>query len=203
MLSHHNLATVEWGTLSSCNNFWIHINSTVALARALYSASVLDLETVGYFLALQEIRLGHKKTAKPLVDLRSSRHLAQSASANALSSMEDDFLMCIPRCKVPFIYCKIRLTLAQCLLVGECKNWRTLLTEKEISGRVRVRYCRASTILLYLVDILEAVFKSQSFDLNIELFELHTIYRLRMLDITMMTVFCTEAFQISHNFKCF
>jgi hypothetical protein len=37
----------------------------------------------------------------------------------------------------------------------------------------------------------EAVFKSQSFDLNIELFELHTIYRLRMLDITMMTIFCT------------
>jgi hypothetical protein len=37
----------------------------------------------------------------------------------------------------------------------------------------------------------EAVFKSQSFDLNIEMFELHTIYRLRMLDITMMTVMCT------------
>jgi hypothetical protein len=37
----------------------------------------------------------------------------------------------------------------------------------------------------------EAVFKSQCFDLNVELFKLHTIYRLRMLDITMMTVFCT------------
>jgi hypothetical protein len=37
----------------------------------------------------------------------------------------------------------------------------------------------------------EAVFKSQIFDLNVELFELHTIYRLRMLNITMMTVFCT------------
>jgi hypothetical protein len=37
----------------------------------------------------------------------------------------------------------------------------------------------------------EAVFKSQSFDLNVELFELHTIYQLKMLDITMMTVFCT------------
>jgi hypothetical protein len=36
----------------------------------------------------------------------------------------------------------------------------------------------------------EAVFKSQSFDLNIEMFELHTIYRLRMLNITMMTVMC-------------
>jgi hypothetical protein len=37
----------------------------------------------------------------------------------------------------------------------------------------------------------EAVFKSRSFDQNIKLFELYTIYQLRMLDITMMTVFCT------------
>jgi hypothetical protein len=37
----------------------------------------------------------------------------------------------------------------------------------------------------------EAVFKSQTFDLNVELFELHTIYQLRILNITMTTVFCT------------
>jgi hypothetical protein len=37
----------------------------------------------------------------------------------------------------------------------------------------------------------EEVFKSRSFDLNIEMFELHNIYRLRMLDITMMTIMCT------------
>jgi hypothetical protein len=39
--------------------------------------------------------------------------------------------------------------------------------------------------------ITEAVFKSQTFDLNVKPFKLHTIYRLRMLDITMMTIFCT------------
>jgi hypothetical protein len=37
----------------------------------------------------------------------------------------------------------------------------------------------------------EAGFKSQSFGINIEMFELHTIYRLRMHDITMMTVMCS------------
>jgi hypothetical protein len=37
----------------------------------------------------------------------------------------------------------------------------------------------------------EAIFKSRSFDLNIKMFELHTIYQLRMLAITMMTVMCT------------
>jgi hypothetical protein len=50
----------------------------------------------------------------------------------------------------------------------------------------------------------EAVFKSQCFDLNIELFELNTIYWLRILDITMMTVFarkCFKYFLISSVFK--
>jgi hypothetical protein len=37
----------------------------------------------------------------------------------------------------------------------------------------------------------EAVFMSQSFDINIKMFELQTIYRLRMLNITTMTVMCT------------
>jgi hypothetical protein len=37
----------------------------------------------------------------------------------------------------------------------------------------------------------EEVFKSRSFDLNIELFEVQTIYRLEKLDITMMTIMCT------------
>jgi hypothetical protein len=36
----------------------------------------------------------------------------------------------------------------------------------------------------------EEIFKSPRFDLNVERFELHTIYRLRMLDITMMVIFC-------------
>jgi hypothetical protein len=49
----------------------------------------------------------------------------------------------------------------------------------------------------------EAIFMSRIFNLNIERFKLHTIYQFRMLDITMMTVFCTQVFQISHNFKCF
>jgi hypothetical protein len=46
----------------------------VALATDLYSASVLDLQTVACFLALQEIRFGPKKTAKPPVDRLSSTH---------------------------------------------------------------------------------------------------------------------------------
>jgi hypothetical protein len=58
--------------------------SAVAFARDLYSASVLDLETVACFLALQEIRLDPKYTTKPPVDLLSSTHHAQSASEKHL-----------------------------------------------------------------------------------------------------------------------
>jgi hypothetical protein len=36
----------------------------------------------------------------------------------------------------------------------------------------------------------EAVFKSRSIDPNIKLFELDTIYQLKMLNFTMMTIFC-------------
>jgi hypothetical protein len=38
--------------------------------------------------------------------------------------------------------------------------------------------------------ILGDIFKSSDFKLNVELYELHSIYHLRMLEITMMTILC-------------
>jgi hypothetical protein len=37
------------------------MSSTVVFARELYSASILDRDTVAYFLELQEIRLAPRK----------------------------------------------------------------------------------------------------------------------------------------------
>jgi hypothetical protein len=62
------------------------------LAIALYSVSILDLETVACFLALHEIKLDPKNTAEPGVDLLSFGDPAQSASENALTILKVDLL---------------------------------------------------------------------------------------------------------------
>jgi hypothetical protein len=81
--------------------------SAVAFARDLYSAYVLDLDTVACFLALQEIKLGPKYTANPPIDLLSSTQPAQLASEKALTNVEDDFLKVNPRFAVPLTYLNI------------------------------------------------------------------------------------------------
>jgi hypothetical protein len=43
----------------------------------------------------------------------------------------------------------IRLTACRWREVGRCMNCETLLTAKDISGRVSDRYCRAPTRLRY------------------------------------------------------
>jgi hypothetical protein len=59
-------------------------------ARVLYSASVLDLETVACFLANHETNFSQRNIAKPRVYLLSSRQHIQSASEKALSKMQEE-----------------------------------------------------------------------------------------------------------------
>jgi hypothetical protein len=59
--------------------------------------------------------------------------------------------------------------------------------------RLHEWYYLACVCGLQFIDgrIPEAVFKSRGFDINIRMFELHTIYWLRMLDNTLMIVMCS------------
>jgi hypothetical protein len=49
--------------------------------------------------------------------------------------------------------------------------------------------CVYGSILLKL-KIFGHIFKTLDFDLHVKIIELHTIYHLKMLDITMMIVWC-------------
>lgn len=58
----------------------VHLPSPTVIAKARYSASVEDRDTVGYFLEAHAMRLFPKCTQKPIVDFLSSGQLAQLAS---------------------------------------------------------------------------------------------------------------------------
>jgi hypothetical protein len=95
-LSHHRDASEGCRIPSSCNKVCIHIISVVAFTIALYSTSILNLETVGCLRALYDIRFDPKNIANPSVDCLSLRHPTQSALENPLMSMEGDFSICNP-----------------------------------------------------------------------------------------------------------
>jgi hypothetical protein len=67
--------------------------TVVALAMVLYSVSVLDLETVGCFLANHDIRLDPKNITNPPMNFLSSEHPAQANHEKALTRVDLDFLM--------------------------------------------------------------------------------------------------------------
>ena len=86
--SHHNVGAGRFNQ-SSLRSELIQINSDVALAIALYSASVLDLANVTCFFELQEMRLLPRYTRNPLVERRSRESPAQSASLKDVREIGD------------------------------------------------------------------------------------------------------------------
>jgi predicted RNA methylase len=120
-LSHHKHGLSSSLTPSSLRIDCTQAISAVAFAMVLYSDSVLDLETVGCFFALQAIKLGPKNIANPLVDSLSSTQPAQSASEKALIILDFDLLNARPVLIVPFTNLRILLTAVQCSVVGACR----------------------------------------------------------------------------------
>lgn len=96
LLSQNNFTGVNPIIPKSKNNLITHITSQVTAPKALYSASVEDLETVGCFLLFQDITLLPKNKQKPVTDFLVKRHLPQSESTYPLKDKFSDLLNCIP-----------------------------------------------------------------------------------------------------------
>jgi len=79
-LSHHIKGGVERKIPKSLRSIRIQYNSAAVEAKALYSASVDDLETVDCFLADHVMGQFPKNTTMLEMDLRSTGSPAQSAS---------------------------------------------------------------------------------------------------------------------------
>lgn len=94
----------------------------------------------------------------PGVDIISSESLAQSESLYDLIEMYVSRFAgerSMSLLMVPLRYQKILFTKLQCESRGAYMNWHDLLTQKAISGRVRVTYCRAHITKLYKAGSLE------------------------------------------------
>ena len=99
-LSHQRIGMCGRKTLSSRNKVRSQANSAAVEAKARYSASMEDRETVGYFFEDQDMGLEPRKTSCPVVDLRSVGSPAQSASEKA-ENVRGPGAKWIPKCKVP------------------------------------------------------------------------------------------------------
>jgi hypothetical protein len=88
--------------------------SVVVFAKALYSAFVLDHDTIVCFFAFQEIRLFPRNIVNPP---------AESTSKFPLSSVDDDLHILSPMFTQDLMCLKILFTVVQCTVVRACKNW--------------------------------------------------------------------------------
>jgi hypothetical protein len=94
-------------------NFVIHMASLVVCVFVMYSALVVDKTIMGYRLLLQEMVPPPIMNTNFMVDLLSSRSLAQSASRYLTKSWGGNPLKCNFNCKVPCKYSKMCLNTIQ------------------------------------------------------------------------------------------
>jgi len=88
MLSQNNIGAVGISICKKLSSCLIQSNSVAVTARALYSASVEDCDTVCCFFYDQEMGLEPKNITNPVVESLSLGLPAQSASENALTVSE-------------------------------------------------------------------------------------------------------------------
>lgn len=106
-LSQNITCGLYWKTPISQRKKEIHISSAAVDAMALYSASAVERDTVGYFLALHEMQLDTKKVQNPVVEHLVRGHLAQLMSEKARRSRELFLMIHRPVEILPLMYRRI------------------------------------------------------------------------------------------------
>jgi len=138
-LSQMSVICVVSPNCNSLSNCLSHRSSHVAKAIVRYLASALDLAITVCFLLFQKIKLPPKKTLTrggSSVWMRTyiiCIWISHTTRACPLSSYKRPFPGAF------LIYFIMPTTASQWSLQGELRNWLTILTTKEISGRVTVR----------------------------------------------------------------
>lgn len=95
------------------------------------------------------MRLSPRKTQYPEVDLRVSRHPAQSASVYEIRVVMELHDKWSTICNVPFTYRRMRFRALKCSTRGACMCMQTCWTAYVMSGLVKVRYISSNTITHY------------------------------------------------------
>ncbi len=103
---------------NSFMSFVIHMVSLVACVLVVYLALVVDRVIVGYHLLLQEMAPPTIMNTNPMVDLLSSRSLAQFVSQYPTKPLGANAPKRNLSCKVLCKYQKMRLTTIQCSRLG-------------------------------------------------------------------------------------
>lgn len=147
MLYENNKASRYWRIPMSQRRNEIQVSLAAAIARAQCSISVDDRATVGCFLAVHEIQFEPRIVQVPEVDRWLSSHPTQSASTKPNSCKEPRDKIRRPRSRVPQTNLKTSLTIWEWATAGACIYRQIILTAKERSGLVKVRYWGVSTRL--------------------------------------------------------
>ena len=138
VLSHRMTGIASILMLSSMKRDCSQITSAAAQDNDLYYDSAELLAITFCFLELQYIRFRPRKTQCPLVDLLSSRLLAQSASEKHSRFILKAGLKCRPRWLVPFKYLNTCLQALQCWTVGSCKVFKSFDSHGRTSKESKV-----------------------------------------------------------------
>lgn len=125
-----------WSILKSFSRYINHMISQLVWAKAQYSASTDERETVACFFDFQLTKEFPLNIQNPITDLLVSRQVAQSKSLKALRCKRDWLEKKMPCPMEPFRYFRILWAAYRWVCAGLSVNWLRIFTVYVIYGLV-------------------------------------------------------------------